>query len=65
MRGELDLERVSVFDAQCLVNQQQMYYQGPAHMFDLVEQFNHRPADFDHAVLTENLANMASGGAAL
>ena len=32
----------SVFDAQCLVNQQQLYYLGGDDMFEHVHKFNHR-----------------------
>ncbi|XP_058257560.1 ATP synthase mitochondrial F1 complex assembly factor 1 [Hemibagrus wyckioides] len=55
MTAEMDSKFVTVHEAQCLANQVQLFYAAQRHeTFQLVETFNHRPAEFKHmAVITE------------
>jgi hypothetical protein len=55
MRGELDPDRVTLLEAQMLVNQLQLHYLDPPRLKH-VETFNRRPQEFDYNVLLDQIS---------
>lgn len=54
----------SVHQAQCLANQVQVFYGSERHeTFQLVETFNHKPADFKHMSVIAELEQSGIGQA--
>lgn len=61
LRGEFDKQIMNAAEAQCLVNQLQMYYgQSDDECVNLVKKFNHNPDQFDHMTLVQRLDNIGS-----
>lgn len=55
----------TVHEAQCLANQVQLFYAAQRHeTFQLVETFNHRPAEFRHMSVIAELEQSGIGQAA-
>uniref|UniRef100_A0A0E9X694 ATP synthase mitochondrial F1 complex assembly factor 1 n=1 Tax=Anguilla anguilla TaxID=7936 RepID=A0A0E9X694_ANGAN len=62
MTAEMDPKFISVHQAQCLANQVQLFY-GTQRLetFQLVETFNHKPADFKHMSVIAELEQSGIG----
>lgn len=61
LRGEFDKQIINAAEAQCLVNQLQLYYgQSNAECVNLVKKFNHSPDQFDHMTLVQRLDNVGN-----
>lgn len=60
MRGEFDKNVINAQEAQCLVNQLQLYYaQNIQSKLDLLHKFTHQPDNFKHTDLIEELENLS------
>lgn len=60
MRGEYDTNVINVQEAQCLVNQLQLYYaQDNQSKIDLLKKFTHEPDSFKHMDLINELQNFS------
>ncbi|XP_017332765.1 ATP synthase mitochondrial F1 complex assembly factor 1 isoform X1 [Ictalurus punctatus] len=65
MTAEMDRKFMTVHEAQCLANQVQLFYAAQRHeTFQLVETFNHRPAEFRHMSVIAELEQSGIGQAA-
>lgn len=63
MTAEMDPKFISIHQAQCLANQVQIFYGSERHeTFQLVETFNHSPADFKHMSVIAELEQSGIGG---
>jgi len=59
MRGEFDTKIINALEAQCLVNQLQMYYgQNDAEKLALLKVFTQEPAKFKHMDVIKHLENI-------
>ncbi|KAF5898554.1 ATP synthase mitochondrial F1 complex assembly factor 1 [Clarias magur] len=64
MTAERDNKFVTVQEAQCLANQVQLFYAAQRHeTFQLVETFNHKPAEFKHMSVVAELEQSGIGQA--
>ncbi|MCJ8737703.1 hypothetical protein PDJAM_G00027120 [Pangasius djambal] len=64
MTAEMDSKFITVHEAQCLANQVQLFYAPQRHeTFQLVETFNHRPAEFKHMSVIAELEQSGIGQA--
>ncbi|XP_034164315.2 ATP synthase mitochondrial F1 complex assembly factor 1 isoform X2 [Pangasianodon hypophthalmus] len=64
MTAEMDSRFMTVHEAQCLANQVQLFYAAQRHeTFQLVETFNHRPAEFKHMSVIAELEQSGIGQA--
>lgn len=62
MTAEMDQKFISVHQAQCLANQLQLFYGSQRQeTFQLVETFNHKPADFKHMSVIAELEQSGIG----
>ncbi|KAK3561937.1 hypothetical protein QTP86_019060, partial [Hemibagrus guttatus] len=62
MTAEMDSKFITVHEAQCLANQVQLFYAAQKHeTFQLVEMFNHRPAEFKHMSVIAELEQSGLG----
>ncbi|XP_066503443.1 ATP synthase mitochondrial F1 complex assembly factor 1 [Hoplias malabaricus] len=62
MTAEMDGKFIAVHEAQCLANQVQLFYAAQRHeTFELVEAFNHRPAEFKHMSVIAELEQSGVG----
>ncbi|XP_062412704.1 ATP synthase mitochondrial F1 complex assembly factor 1 [Sardina pilchardus] len=62
MTAEMDERFINVHQAQCLANQVQVFYGTERHAtFQLVETFNHKPADFKHMSMIAELEQSGIG----
>ncbi|KAI4899057.1 hypothetical protein NFI96_009054 [Prochilodus magdalenae] len=62
MTAEMDEKFIAVHEAQCLANQVQLFYAAQRHeTFQLVETFNHRPAEFKHMSVIAELEQSGIG----
>lgn len=62
MRGEYDPKVINGQEAQCLANQLQMYYsQQNESKLKLLELFTHKPDQFKHIDVIEELNNLKIG----
>ncbi|XP_076880724.1 ATP synthase mitochondrial F1 complex assembly factor 1 [Brachyhypopomus gauderio] len=62
MTAEMDGKFITVHQAQCLANQVQLFYAAQRHeTVQLVETFNHRPADFKHMSVIAELEQSGIG----
>ncbi|TSK53705.1 ATP synthase mitochondrial F1 complex assembly factor 1 [Bagarius yarrelli] len=62
MTAEMDSKFITVHEAQCLANQVQLFYAAQRHeTFQLVETFNHRPAEFKHMSVIAELEQSGIG----
>lgn len=60
MRAEYDKNVISAQDAQCLVNQLQLYYaQNNASKLSILEKFTSKPAEFQHTDVIKELENLS------
>lgn len=60
MRGEYDSKVINAQEAQCLVNQLQLYYaQSDEKKLALLERFNLKPDDFKHTDVITELENLS------
>lgn len=60
MRGEYDKNVINAQEAQCLVNQVQLYYiQNQKAKLDLLETFTNDPANFKHTDIVHELENLS------
>lgn len=60
MRGEFDKNVINAQEAQCLVNQLQLYYaQNNDSKIDLLKKFSHEPDNFQHMDLIKELENFS------
>lgn len=60
MRGEYDTNVISAQEAQCLVNQLQLYYlQNDQSKLKLLQQFTHEPDSFKHMDVIKELNNLS------
>lgn len=60
MRAEYDKNVISAQEAQCLVNQLQLYYaQNSASKLAILEKFTKRPAEFQHTDVIKELENLS------
>lgn len=60
MRGEYDTNVINAQEAQCLVNQLQLYYcQNNASKLELLEKFTHQPENFKHMDVIKELENLS------
>lgn len=65
MTAEMDPKFITVHQAQCLANQVQLFYGTQRkETFQLVENFNHHPADFKHMLVIAELEQSGMGQAA-
>jgi len=58
MRGEIEPKMLQVTEAQCLVNQMQLYYL--SEKYDWVKTFNESPQDFNYQLLLEDMGHKPS-----
>lgn len=59
MRGEFDTKVINPQEAQCLINQLQLYYsQDNASKLQLLEKFTKDPASFSHTDVIKELENI-------
>lgn len=59
MRGEYDTNVINAQEAQCLVNQLQLYYsQNNQSKLDLLKKFTHQPDSFKHMDIINELENL-------
>lgn len=59
MRGEFDNKVISAQEAQCLINQLQLYYsQDNSSKLQLLEKFTKEPANFKHTDVIKELENI-------
>lgn len=59
MRGEFDTKVINPQEAQCLINQLQLYYsQNNASKLQLLERFTKEPAKFKHDDVIKELENI-------
>lgn len=59
MRGEFDTNVINAQEAQCLVNQLQLYYsQNNQSKLDLLHKFTHQPDSFKHMDVIDELNNL-------
>lgn len=60
MRGEYDVNVINAQEAQCLVNQLQLYYSqlNNGTKLDLLKKFTHAPATFKHMDIIKELENL-------
>ncbi|XP_008336762.1 ATP synthase mitochondrial F1 complex assembly factor 1 [Cynoglossus semilaevis] len=64
MTAEMDPKFITVHQAQCLANQVQLFYGTQRQeTFQLVETFNHQPADFKHMMVIAELEQSGLGPA--
>ncbi|XP_031430806.1 ATP synthase mitochondrial F1 complex assembly factor 1 isoform X2 [Clupea harengus] len=62
MTAEMDTKFIGIHQAQCLANQIQVFYASQRQeTFQLVETFNHRPADFRHMSVIAELEQSGIG----
>lgn len=60
MRGEYDKNVINAQEAQCLVNQLQLYYiQSHPTKLDLLETFTNDPGNFKHSDIIHELENLS------
>lgn len=60
MRAEYDANVINTQEAQCLINQLQMYYaQNDQSKLDLLKQFTHEPESFKHMDIINELENLS------
>lgn len=60
MRGEYDTNVINAQEAQCLVNQLQLYYsQRNQSKLDLLKKFTHEPDSFKHMDVINELQNLS------
>lgn len=60
MRGEYDTNVINAQEAQCLVNQLQLYYsQRNQSKLDLLKKFTHEPDSFKHMDAINELQNLS------
>lgn len=60
MRAEYDTNVINAQEAQCLVNQLQLYYlQSTQSKLDLLEKFTHDPNSFKHTDVIKELENLS------
>lgn len=60
MRAEYDTNVINAQEAQCLINQLQMYYsQNVQSKLDLLNRFTHEPANFKHTDIIKELENLS------
>lgn len=61
MRGEYDINVINAQEAQCLVNQMQLYYSQTNNQskLDLLKQFTHSPDDFKHMNTIKELESLS------
>lgn len=59
MRGEFDKNVINAQEAQCLLNQLQLYYsQNIKSKLDLLKKFTHEPDNFKHMDMIKELENL-------
>lgn len=59
MRGEFDKNVINAQEAQCLLNQLQLYYsQNIKSKLDLLKKFTHEPDNFKHMDMINELENL-------
>lgn len=59
MRGEFDTKVINAQEAQCLINQLQLYYaQDTASKIELLKKFTKEPANFKHMDVIKELENI-------
>lgn len=59
MRGEYDTNVINAQEAQCLLNQLQLYYaQNNQSKLDLMKKFTHQPDSFKHMDVIKELENL-------
>lgn len=59
MRGEFDKNVINAQEAQCLINQLQLYYsQDNASKLQLLEKFTKDPANFKHMDVIKEMENI-------
>lgn len=61
MRGEYDVNVINAQEAQCLVNQLQLYYSQSNNQskLDLLKKFTHLPDSFKHMDVINELENLS------
>lgn len=60
MRAEYDKNVINAQEAQCLINQLQMYYsQNVQTKLDLLKRFTHEPDNFKHTDIINELQNLS------
>lgn len=60
MRGEYDTNVINAQEAQCLLNQLQLYYtQNNKTKLDLLNKFTHEPDSFKHMEIINELENLS------
>jgi len=60
MRGEFDTKVINAQEAQCLINQLQLYYsQDNSTKLQLLEKFTKEPTNFKHMDVIKELENLS------